>query len=82
MNAGWQTDDDHHYYYPEHWQFICACCGRRFFRDWTESDKYTGEATPHLCDDCLKADREPETVEEYNKRFVSRVLGLGMGREK
>lgn len=55
---------------PDHWVFRCACCGCRFARDWTESDRHTGTATPHLCDDCLKAGRKPEPAEDHDRRFV------------
>ena len=67
---------------PRHWQFTCASCGRRFIRDWTESDRYTGTATPHLCGDCLKAGREPESVGEHDRRFVRRALGLDVDGEE
>lgn len=67
---------------PRHWQFTCASCGRRFLRDWTESSRYTGTATPHLCDDCLKAGRGPEPIEEHDRRFVRRALGLDTDGEE
>lgn len=67
---------------PKHWQFLCTACGRWFVRDWTESYKYTGTATPHLCDDCLKAGREPEPVEEHDKRFIRWALELDTDGEK
>lgn len=62
---------------PRHWQFTCASCGRRFLRDWTESSRYTGTATPHLCDDCLKTGVTPKPYdEEHDRRFCRRALGL------
>jgi len=62
---------------PHHWQFTCTSCGRRFLRDWTESSRYTGTATPHLCDDCLKAGVTPKPYdEEHDRRFCRRALRL------
>lgn len=66
---------------PDHWVFRCACCGCRFARDWTESDRHTGGA-PHVCDDCLKAGRGPEPIEEHDRRFVRRALGLDTDGEE
>ena len=66
---------------PRHWLYTCACCGRRFVRD-RPTDRYTGTATPHLCDDCIRAGREPEPVEEHDRRFVRWALGLDMDGEE
>ena len=70
---------------PDHWLFRCACCGRRFVRDWTESNRCIGTATPHVCDDCLKAGRKPEPVEEHGTpvveyRFYCELCCMPYGR--
>ena len=70
---------------PDHWLFRCGCCGRRFVRDWTESNRCIGTATPHVCDDCLKAGRKPEPVEEHGTpvveyRFYCELCCMPYGR--
>lgn len=70
---------------PYHWLFRCGCCGRRFVRDWTESNRCIGTATPHVCDDCLKAGRKPEPVEEHGTpvveyRFYCELCCMPYGR--
>ena len=72
VSAGWQADDDHHYYCPEHWQFNCRTCGRRYSRPNPDTEEGTRWVETHGrdCPECIRKKNLAKFEEQAKKLGV------------